>query len=548
MKRQIFFGLILLVSLLSCTPKEQVDLILHNGKIVTLDASNTVHQAMAIKDGKVVALGPEYEILNGFEAGRIVDLAGNYVYPGFIESHGHLVGMASTIHDVDLSACTSWEEVLNKISSEGKVKSNGYLVGRGWNQTKWNNPIMPTNKELNERFPTTPVVLIRIDGHAAVANNEALNRAGIVATYKEIGGEAVREGGILTGLVIDNAYSKVLASIPPVSKAERVTALIEAQKECLKWGLTTVDEAGIEYEDLKLIDSLQHANVFQLRMYAMLTDSEENIANVVMKGPDTLNNMLRVRAMKFMVDGALGSRGACLKNPYYDVLPKTNGFLLKESNYYLYKFALAYSKGFQVCTHAIGDSANKVVLQWYADILDGVNDKRWRVEHAQVVDSMDLHYFAENRIIPSVQPTHAVSDGPWAMDRLGLQRIKNAYAYKRLLTVAGMLALGTDFPVEVMNPLRTYYAAVYRKELGGTQAYRVEEAIDRRSALLGMTMWPAIANFEENEKGTIEVGKLADFTVVSADLQEGSEDQILRSKIMYTVVGGRVFSGGEEVR
>jgi predicted amidohydrolase YtcJ len=545
---RILLALAVALGLIGCTPKEEVDLILHNGKIVSLDGESTVYQAMAIKDGKVVALGPEYEILNGYKATRVVDLARNYVYPGFIEAHGHLVGHASTIHDVDLSMCTSWEEVLDKVSKEGKVKSNGYIVGRGWNQTKWSNQSMPTNESLNVNFPNTPLVLIRIDGHAAVANNAALQRAGIDYSYKEIGGEAVRANGVLTGLVIDNAYSRVLSAIPQVSKSERVASLIEAQKECLKWGITTVDEAGIEYSDLLLIDSLQKAGVFDLRMYAMLTDSEENINNVVMKGPDTLNNMLRIRAMKFMVDGALGSRGACLKNPYYDVLPKTNGFILKESNYYLYKFALAYSKGFQVCTHAIGDSANKVVLQWYASILDGKNDKRWRVEHAQVVDSMDLHYFSENGIIPSVQPTHAVSDGPWAMDRLGMQRIKNAYAYKRLLNVASMLALGTDFPVEVMNPLRTFYAAVFRKEIGGAVAYREEEAIDRKSALLGMTMWPAIANFEENEKGTIEVGKLADFTVVSADLLEGSEDQLVKAKVMYCIIGGKVFSGGEVVK
>lgn len=547
MSRWLYFVFVVLACV-SCTPKEQVDLILHNGKIITLDASNPSYQAIAIKDGKVVALGPEYEILNGYNATRIVDLAGSYVYPGFIESHGHLVGYASTIHDVDLSQCISWEEVIARVSKEGKVKSNGYIIGRGWNQTKWANQEMPTNKELNALFANTPVVLIRIDGHAAVANDVALKNAGITNEYTELGGEAVRAMGVLTGLVIDNAYARVLNVIPQVTKAERIASLIEAQKECLKWGITTVDEAGIEYQDLKLIDSLQKANVFDLRMYAMLTDSDDNISNIVMNGPDTLNNKLRVRAMKFMVDGALGSRGACLKNPYYDVLPKSNGFLLHESNYYLYKFALAYSKGFQVCTHAIGDSANKVVLQWYAGVLDGKNDKRWRIEHAQVVDSLDLHYFSENSIIPSVQPTHAVSDGPWAMDRLGMQRIKNAYAYKRLLHEAGMLALGTDFPVEVMNPLRTFYAAVFRKELGGEVSYRIEEAIDRKSALLGLTMWPAISNFEENEKGTIEIGKLADFTVVSADLLEGTEEQILHSKVMYTVVGGKVFSGGEEVR
>jgi predicted amidohydrolase YtcJ len=266
-----------------------------------------------------------------------------------------------------------------------------------------------------------------------------------------------------------------------------------------------------------------------------------------LESPDTASSMLKIRSIKFMADGALGSRGACLKQAYADVLT-TKGALLNDASYFRFRFAAAYARGFQVCTHAIGDSANAVVLKWYGELLEGVNDKRWRIEHAQVVDSSDFALFQQYSVIPSVQPTHAISDAPWALSRLGVSRLRYAYNYKRLLGYSNMLALGTDFPVEVMDPLRTFYTAVFRKEFKeGSETFAANESLSALEALYGMTVWAAVSNFEEAEKGSIEVGKLADFTVVNLDILKVSEKEMLRAKVDQTIINGVVFRGGKRL-
>lgn len=539
-KMRYFFIAIVSIAFASCSPKEQVDLILHNGTFHSLNANNDTYEAVAIRDGKIVAVGPENEILNGYSSPSIYDMEKKHIYPGFIDAHAHLLGYSLMKNDLDLVGTTSWNEIVEKCKNFPIKRASRWLVGRGWDQNDWVNQSegnvrpdgIPTNASLNNLFPQTPVVLIRIDGHAAIANNEAMKRAGVM---------------VADGILLDNDMTAVLNAIPKHSKKEKAELLVEGQQDCIAAGLTTIDEAGIDTDDLKIIDSLQKCGSFHLRVYAMLNASDKDFQYWMEKGPDTSSSMLKIRSIKFMADGALGSRGACLKQAYADVIT-TKGAMLNDDGYFRYRFAVAYSRGFQVCTHAIGDSANAVVLKCYGELLEGVNDKRWRIEHAQVVDSADFALFKEYSVIPSVQPTHAISDAPWATSRLGVARLRYAYNYKRLLGYTNMLSLGTDFPVEVMNPLRTFYTAVFRKEFReGSETFAANESLSPLEALYGMTVWAAVSNFEEAEKGSIEVGKLADFTVLNLDILKASYKEVLRAKIDQTIINGVVFRGGKRL-
>ena len=539
-KMRYFFIAIVSIAFASCSPKEQVDLILHNGTFHSLNANSDTYEAVAIRDGKIVAVGPENEILNGYKSTSIYDMEKKHVYPGFIDAHAHLLGYSLMKNDLDLVGTYSWNEIVEKCKNFPVKRASGWLIGRGWDQNDWTSQSegnvrsdgIPTNSTLNNLFPQTPVVLIRIDGHAAIANDEAMRRAGVQ---------------VENGVLLDNDMTKVLNAIPLASNKEKAALLIEGQSDCIAAGLTTIDEAGIDTEDLKIIDSLQKSGDFYLRVYAMLNASDKDFQYWMERGPDTTSSMLKIRSIKFMADGALGSRGACLKQAYADVLT-TKGALLNDASYFRFRFAAAYARGFQVCTHAIGDSANAVVLKWYGELLEGVNDKRWRIEHAQVVDSSDFAMFQLYSVIPSVQPTHAISDAPWALSRLGISRLRYAYNYKRLLSYSNMLALGTDFPVEVMDPLRTFHTAVFRKEFKeGSETFAVNESLSALEALYGMTVWAAVSNFEEAEKGSIEVGKLADFTVLNLDILKASEKEMLRAKVDQTIINGVVFRGGKRL-
>jgi predicted amidohydrolase YtcJ len=539
-KMRYFFIAIVSIAFASCSPKEQVDLILHNGTFHSLNANSDTYEAVAIRDGKIVAVGPENEILNGYKSPSIYDMEKKHVYPGFIDAHAHLLGYSLMKNDLDLVGTNSWNEIVEKCKNFPVKRASGWLIGRGWDQNDWTSQSevnvradgIPTNSALNNLFPQTPVVLIRIDGHAAIANDEAMRRAGVQ---------------VENGVLLDNDMTKVLNAIPMASNKEKAALLIEGQSDCIAAGLTTIDEAGIDTDDLKIIDSLQKSGDFYLRVYAMLNASDKDFQYWMERGPDTTSSMLKIRSIKFMADGALGSRGACLKQGYADVLT-TKGALLNDASYFRFRFAAAYARGFQVCTHAIGDSANAVVLKWYGELLEGVNDKRWRIEHAQVVDSSDFSMFQQYSVIPSVQPTHAISDAPWALSRLGVSRLRYAYNYKRLLSYSNMLSLGTDFPVEVMDPLRTFHTAVFRKEFKeGSETFAANESLSALEALYGMTVWAAVSNFEEAEKGSIEVGKLADFTVLNLDILKASEKEMLRAKVDQTIINGVVFRGGKRL-
>ena len=536
---KLLLNIFLLLSITSCITKKEVDLIVHNAIIYTLDEEETQFEAMAINDGIIVAIGKENQILNKYSGLETVDAQKHIIYPGFIDAHCHFLGYGLSLQKVNLLHSKSFEEVIERCLAFDKKSKPQWITGRGWDNTTWKNKQFPTKEKLDIAFPTKPVLIRRIDGHAAIANSVALKRANITKETKVNGGTIVLKNGELTGVLVDNAVDLVLAIIPKPTLMNKKEALLTAQRNCFEVGLTTVDDAGLAKEDVMLIKKLHSSGELKMRIYAMLTDSKENFAYYL----DTLGEPFRterltVNSFKFYGDGALGSRGACLLNPYED--DTTLGTLLQDTSYFQKYAKILYDKGFQMCTHSIGDSTSRFILKTYGTVLQNANDRRWRIEHAQIVDSSDFSLFRKYSIIPSVQPTHATSDMNWALLRLGKKRLRFGYAYRNLLQQNGWLPLGTDFPIEGINPLTTFYAAVARKNKDGLpkNGFQIENALSRLEALKGMTIWAALANFEEHQKGTLEVGKVADFVFLNMDLLTVPEDKLLKASVTATFING----------
>ncbi|KIC94164.1 amidohydrolase [Flavihumibacter solisilvae] len=534
-----FLMLAMSAILLSCSGKKPADLVVHNAHIYTVDENFSTAEALAVKDGRILASGTNKEILDGYEGAEVIDAGGKFLYPGFIDAHCHFYAYGLGLQTVNLVGTDSWSAILDSLKSFAVRYPEGWLVGRGWDQNDWQAKEFPTNDELNKLFPDRPVILSRIDGHAAIANNKALALAGVKAGDKMTGGEVEVKNGVATGLLIDNAVDRVAAVIPAPGADQVRSALLSAEANCFAVGLTTVDDCGLDYTNVEFIDSLQKKGDLQMRVYAMLSDAKRNYDYILPKGP-IKTERLTVRGFKVYADGALGSRGACLLKPYSDK-PGHYGFLLSDREHFDSVAALLAPTDFQMCTHAIGDSGNRTVLNIYAKYLKGKNDKRWRIEHAQVVDPADFSLFGNFNIVPSVQPTHATSDMYWAGERLGKEREKTAYAYNDLLKQNNWIALGTDFPVEDISPFKTFYAAVVRKDSKGypAEGYQVENSLSRENTLKGMTIWAAQSNFEEKEKGSIEKGKLADFILLDQDLMKVAPDSILSTRVLRTVLGGK---------
>jgi len=543
-----FTKLILLMSMLSfvaCSQKQRIDLIVANGTIYTVNENFRVAEAMAVHDGTIVDIGSTADILGKFTADRFVDLENKTVYPGFIDAHCHFYGYGlGLLKRADLTGTQSFDEILQiMLAHHEKFPSAYWIEGRGWDQNNWPEKSFPLNDKLNELFPDNPVILTRVDGHAAVVNQKALELAGIGGKTNVEGGDVILLNGKPTGVLIDNAIELVTRVIPPPDQVQMAEALMAAQENCFAVGLTGVHDMGLNKREIEVIDSMQQSNKLKMRMYVLLTPEEETLEAFFAKGK-TKNKTLNIRAIKLYADGALGSRGAKLMKDYSDD-PGNPGLLLRSPESLMEFCNKAYDNGFQVCTHAIGDSANRLMLQVYSEILKEKNDLRWRIEHSQIVAPEDFELFGKFSIIPSVQPTHATSDMYWAVDRVGAERIKGAYAYNDLLQQNGWLPLGTDFPIEGINPVHTFYAAVVRKDLKGwpENGFQTENALSRQDALKGMTIWAAMSAFEENEKGSLEPGKLADFVVLDKDIMQIQSDQILSAKVLKTFVGGEeVFS------
>lgn len=537
MKRfSLLFALFLLIS---CDQKDKisVDTIITDATIYTVNNAFAEASAMAIDKGKIVAIGSNREIAKQYESKNTIEAEGKFIYPGLIDAHCHFYNYGLSLQEVDLRGTKSMDEIITRLKAFQKDKNSTFIVGNGWDQNDWNIKKYPTKAELDAVFPDIPVVLNRIDGHAIIVNSKALKLAGITKDTKAVGGQIEMANGEPTGILVDNPMELVFKIIPKPTRKIQIDALLDAEKVMFDYGLTTVNDAGLDPDIIHLMDSLQKAKLMKLNVYAMITANQKNIDSYLKTGIYKTDN-LNVRSFKMYGDGALGSRGACMHKPYSDMPGQYGALLAPIPELKEVARQIAASK-FQLNTHAIGDSANTVILKIYGEVLAGSKDRRWKIEHAQVLREIDFEYFKFG-IIPSVQPTHATSDMYWAGDRLGTERLKIAYAYKKLLQKAGMIALGTDFPVEEVNPMLTFHAAVARKDSKGFPkgGFQMENALSRAETLRGMTIWAAYSNFEEKEKGSLEVGKWADFVMFDQDLMKMPEDKMVKIKAVNTYLKG----------
>lgn len=533
--------LLLAIALASCAPnKETVDLIVVNANVYTVNDAFAKANAFAVKDGKFVAVGTTEEINEKYTSQETINAGGKTITPGLIDAHCHFYGLGLNQQIVDLVGTKSYQEVLDRVQAFQAKNPAEFIRGRGWDQNDWEVKEFPTKLELDALFPDTPVALERVDGHAYLVNQKALDMAGITSQTNVTGGEIVKENGQITGILVDNPMGMIDAVVPSPNRATQIQALKDAERISLSYGLTTVNDAGLDRSTIELIDSLQQTGDLTIRVYAMVSNTPANLDYYLDKGI-VKTEKLNVRSVKVYGDGALGSRGAALKEAYSDK-PGHFGAMVTSVGDIQNLVDRIAATDYQMNTHAIGDSANIVVLKTYAEALKGKGDRRWKVEHAQVIAPKDFDYF-ETGIIPSVQPTHATSDMYWAADRLGSERVKGAYAFKELLNRAGKIALGTDFPVEQVSPFLTFYAAVARKDTDNYPegGFQMKDALSREETLKGMTIWAAYSNFEEQEKGSIEVGKMADFVILDSDIMEVPENEI------PTISAEQVFIDGKKV-
>ena len=533
MKKLPFIFLILFVA---CQQQEKADFLVINANIYTVNDDFAKAEAFAVKDGKIIAIGTSDEIQQKYATLKTVDAEGKSVYPGFIDAHCHFYGLGLQQQKIDLRGTKSYDEVLEKLVAFQKERNLDYITGRGWDQNDWKVKEFPTKEKLDVLFPETPVAITRVDGHALLVNQAAIDLAGVTVDTEFSGGDILQKDGKLIGIFIDRPMGLIYDKIPAPSIKESAEALKDAEKICFDVGLTTVNDAGVSQATIELIDSLQQLGELKIRVYAMVSATEQNLAYYLEKGLSKTDR-LNVRSFKMYGDGALGSRGAAMREPYSD---KTGHFgaLLNTVDFLQNSAKRIANSEFQMNTHAIGDSANHMMLETYKEVLNDKKDRRWKIEHAQIISPEDFELFDD--IIPSIQPTHATSDMYWAEDRVGAERVKGAYAYKDLLNKYGKVALGTDFPVEKVSPFLTFYAAVARKDVNNypENGYQMENALSREETLKGMTIWAAYSNFEEHEKGSIEVGKFADFIILDQNIMEVDINKVPSTKVLETYVNG----------
>jgi len=550
MKILKWFVVILMIAVLmpSCGKKQPADLVLTGGKIATVDANFSFAEAIAISGGKFIYVGTDRGVKKYIgDSTRVIELGGKLVVPGLIDGHCHMLSLGTSLDNIDLVGTKSYTEIIDKVAEWAKTAKPGeWIFGRGWDQNDWDVMEFPVHDALSKASPNNPVWLIRIDGHAGLANAKALEIAGITArTQDPSGGKILRKSnGQPTGVFIDNAMALVESKIPPLTGEQQRKALEKASDACLSAGLTGVYDAGETTDIINDYKYLADNQLLGVRVYAMLLDPGTDNLEEFLKANKLLNygdTHLTVRSVKLLIDGALGSRGAALFEPYSDD-PKNSGLLTTSPERVLFVSKAALKTGFQVCTHAIGDRGNRLTLDAYEAALKETptQDHRFRIEHAQIVSLSDIPRFPALGVIPSMQATHATSDMPWAEARVGPERIKGAYAWQKFIQAGCKIIGGSDFPVESYNPLTGFYAGITRQDANGKPegGWMPEERLTREQALRSYTIWAAYGAFQEDILGSIEAGKLADLVVLDTDILNVPEKEILKAKPVYTIVGG----------
>ncbi len=497
--KQWVSALLFLLLQTGCSAIVKVDLIVHHADIYTVNDRFDKATTLIVDKGKIVAVGGD-TLMQRYSSSTMIDAKGNSVFPGFIDAHCHYTGYAMDAYKLKLFGTTSFEEVIQKVIEFSTSNQRVWIEGTGWDQNDWKQKQFPVKDTLDTLFPSTPVFLLRVDGHAVLLNQKALDICGIHAGTRVDGGEVEIKNGELTGILIDNAINLVRSHLPALTPKEATQYIVSAQDEFLKVGLTSIVECGVKKEVIDWMDKAYQKDQLQLRTTFMLNADDDCMDAHLNKKP-LKTDRLHIAGFKVYADGSLGSRGAFLLREYSDRPHHVGSMLISVDS--LEEIAIKIEKSpYQLCSHAIGDAANRKVIEKYAGVLKGPNNRRWRIEHAQVVDTNDMHFFGDFSIIPSVQPTHATSDMYWAGDRLGEERLKEAYAYKELLKQNRWMPLGTDFPVEQLNPLYTFYAAVFRKDRENypSSGFQFENALTREEALRGMTIWAAKSVLKKMKK------------------------------------------------
>lgn len=509
-------------------------------KIYLADTAFGTATAMVVENGIILYTGDEKTADSLFPATPKQAFSGKFIYPGFIDAHCHFLAYSKGLSEVDLVGCKSEADAIKRAKKFAKKHNLPWLIGRGWDQNDWSNKDFPNMALLDKAFPNRPVCFSRIDGHAVWINSAAVRALNLNTNAPVSGGEFVMQNGKFQGICIDNAADLVKSQLPKVPFSDWEEGLATGLKNCHSHGITQIAEAGISLSDIDLIKQLQSQGKLDLRIYGMLSLSEENLGFISRNGM-LYSDLFTMRSVKMYLDGALGSRGALLKGDYCDQLGHKGLQIMDVGKFEMYQQYLL-NKGFQICVHAIGDSANAIALRTFQKNIPEGYDARWRIEHAQIVSGKDQKIFATRSIIPSVQPTHATSDAPWADTRLCSTAAKGGYAYQNLLAQAKIIALGTDFPVEGISPINTFYSATQRMDAAGhlERPFIGEQALTRKQALWGMTLWAAYANFDESRTGSLEPSKMADFIVMDTDLMTVEADRIPKTKVLNTFLGGKL--------
>ena len=527
---------------------QPADLIVTNARIYTVDESRPLAEAMAVRAGRVEFIGSARGALaHRGPATRTIDLAGRTVIPGMVDAHAHLLGLGEALRTVDLTGTRSYDEVIARVAARAReVPAGSWVIGRGWDQNDWPDTRFPTHEALSRAVPSHPVFLTRVDGHAAIANARAMQAAKLAPDAADPQGGRIERmaGGAASGVFIDDAMGLVSQAIPPLSRADIRAATLAAIREANRWGLTGIHDAGVNRETIDVYEALAAEGRYDLRNYVMIESDDATLDHYLRRGAQKglHNGRLWIRSIKISADGALGSRGAALLEPYSDE-PSHAGLVTTSQERIRAVAERALRAGFQVNVHAIGDRGNRIVLDAFEDALraNPAGDHRFRVEHAQVLHHADIPRFAELDVIPSMQAVHQTSDMYWAGARLGPTRLYGAYAWRSLLATGVIIPNGSDFPVEAVNPLLSFKAAVSRSDARGWPlgGWFPEQRMTREEALKSMTLWPAIAAFQEHELGSLSPGKHADFVVLDRDIMTVGEESILGTEVVATYLGGR---------